>query len=220
VPEPSALEFELAIEKLKSNKSPGIGQIPSEFIKAGCSTILSEIHKLIISIWNKEKFPEEWKELIIVPICKKGNKTDFSNYRDISLLQTAYKILSNILLSRLNPYAEEIFGEHQCGFWRNRSTANHILYICQILEKKREYNEAVHQLFIDLKKAYDSFRREVLYNILNECGIPLKLVGLMKLCMCETYSRVWVSKNLPVRFPISNCLKKEMLCHHFFSTLL
>ena len=80
-----------------------------------------------------------------------------------------YKILSNILLSRLIPYAEEVIGDHRCGFRRNRSTTDHIFCICQILEKKLEYNEAVHQLF---KKAYDSVRREVLYNILIEFGDP------------------------------------------------
>jgi len=67
-------------------------------IKAGSRTIRNEIHELIISIWNKEELPEEWKELIIVPIYKKGDKTDCSNYRGISLLSTTYKILSNIQL--------------------------------------------------------------------------------------------------------------------------
>jgi len=104
--------------------------------------------------------------------------------------------LSNILLSRLIPYAEEVIGDHQCGFRRNRSTTDHIFCIHQILEKKWEYNEAVHQLFIDFKKAYDSFRREVLYNILIEFGVPKKLVRLIKMCLTETYSRVQVGKNL------------------------
>jgi len=76
-------EIELAIEKLKSHKSPGTDQISAELIKAGSRTIHYEIHKLIISIWNKEEFPGEWKELIIVPICKKGNETDYSIYRSI-----------------------------------------------------------------------------------------------------------------------------------------
>jgi hypothetical protein len=74
VPEPSVSEFELAIEKLKSHKSPGIDQIPAELIKAGGRTISCEIHKLIISIWNKEELPEEWKKSIIVPIFEKGIK--------------------------------------------------------------------------------------------------------------------------------------------------
>ena len=75
VPEPSSSEVELAIGKLKSHKSPGINQILAELIKAGGRTICLEIHKLITSIWKKDKLPEEWKELIIVPIHKKGDKT-------------------------------------------------------------------------------------------------------------------------------------------------
>jgi hypothetical protein len=59
IPDTSAFEFELAIEKLKSHKSPGIDQIPAELIKAGCRTICCAIHKLIISIWNKEGLPED-----------------------------------------------------------------------------------------------------------------------------------------------------------------
>ena len=80
--------------------------------------------------------------------------------------------------------------------WRNRSATDHIFFIRQIrvLEKKWEYNEAVHQLFIDFKKAYDSVRREVLYNILIEFVTPKKLVRLMKMCLNETYSRVRVAK--------------------------
>ena len=73
VPEPSALEVELAIKKLKSHKSPGIDQIPAELIKAGGRTLRCAIHKLIISIWNKKELPEEWKKSIIVPIYKKGD---------------------------------------------------------------------------------------------------------------------------------------------------
>jgi sorting nexin-29 len=152
--------------------------------------------------------PEEWKESVIVPIYKKGDKTDCSNYRGISLLSTTYKILSNILFSRLTPYAEEIIGYHQCGFRRNRSTTDHIFSIRQILEKKWEYNDAVHQLFIDFKKAYDSVRREVLNNILIEFGIPTKLVRLIKTCLSETYSRARVGKHSSDTFPIKNGLKQ------------
>ena len=71
-----------------------------------------------------------------------------------------------------------------------------------------EHNEAVHQLFIDFKKAYDSIRREALYNILIEFGIPKKLVRLIKMCQTETYSRVRVGKNLSEMFPIRNDLKQ------------
>jgi hypothetical protein len=76
------------------------------------------------------------KKSIIVPVHKMGDKTDCNNYRAVSLLSTSYKILSNILLSRLNSYINEIIGDHQCEFRRNRSTTDQIFCIRQILEKK------------------------------------------------------------------------------------
>ena len=85
VPEPSAFEVELAIEKLKSHKSPDIDQIPAEMFKAGGKKIRSEIHTFFY-IWNKAELPEEGKELIIAPIHQKGDKINCTNYRDISLL--------------------------------------------------------------------------------------------------------------------------------------
>ena len=118
-----------------------------------------------------------------------------------------YKILSNILLSRLTPYAEEIIGDHQCGFRSNRSTTDHIFCIRHILENKWEYCEAVHKLLIEFKKAYGSVRK-VLYNILTEFGIHMKLVRLIKMCLTETYNRVRVGKNLSDLCPTRNDLKQ------------
>ena len=90
----------MAIEKLKIHKSPGIDQIPAELIKVEGRTICCEIHKLIISIWNKEELPEEWKESIIVPIYKKGDKTDetwvYGNYVET-------KVQSSQWMGKLSP---------------------------------------------------------------------------------------------------------------------
>jgi hypothetical protein len=104
-------------------------------------------------------------------------------------------VLANILLSTLTPQAGEIIGDYQCGFQCNWSTIDHVFCIHQILKKKREYNEAVHLLFVDFKKEYGSVRREVLYNILIEFGNPLKLVRLIKMCLNETYCGVQVGKH-------------------------
>jgi hypothetical protein len=78
-----------------------------------------------------------------------------------------------------------------------------------ILEKKWEYNESVHQLFIDFKKAYDSVKREVLYNILIEFGVPVTLVGLIKMCLNETCSKVHTGKHLSDSFPNQDGLKQR-----------
>jgi hypothetical protein len=76
VPEPSLVEVEIAIGKLKSYKSLGTDNISAELMKAGGKTLYSETQRLICCIWNKEELPQQFKESIIVPIYKKGDKTD------------------------------------------------------------------------------------------------------------------------------------------------
>jgi hypothetical protein len=127
---------------------------------------------------------------ITVPVHKKDDETDCNNHRGILLLQNSYNILSNVLPSRLTPYADEIIRDHQGGFRRNRSTSDPIFYIRQTLEKELEYIGIAHQLFINFVNAYDSVSVEVLYNVLIEFGIPMKLGGLIKMCLKETYSTV------------------------------
>jgi hypothetical protein len=102
VPDPRPFEVEITIAKLKRHKSAGNDQILVEVIQAGGEILRSEIHKLINSIWNYEELSDQWKEFIIVPIYKKGDKTECSNYRRISLLSTSRRSLSNIINKQLN----------------------------------------------------------------------------------------------------------------------
>jgi hypothetical protein len=81
---------------------------------------------------------------------------------------------------------------------------------------KWKYNETVHQLFVDIKKAYDSVRREVLYNILIEFLVPMKQVRLMKMCLDETYNKVHIVKHLSDTFSIQNGLKEGDILSSFF----
>jgi hypothetical protein len=90
--------------------------------------------------------PQQKKESVIVPIHKKGDKTDCNNYQGISLLPTPYKILSNILLAMLNHYVNEIIGDYQYGFCCNRSTVDQIFYIGQTLEKKWDAASAIYRV--------------------------------------------------------------------------
>jgi hypothetical protein len=87
----------------------------------------------------------------------------------------------------------------------NRSAPEHIFYIPKILEKN---GNKTKQCFCCFTKAYESVRRDVLFNILIEIVIPMKLVRLLKMCLTETYRRVRVGKHYPNMFPIRNCLKQ------------
>jgi hypothetical protein len=100
LPGPSTSNVEVASGKLNRCKSSGDDYIPAEKFQAGGKTLRTEIHKLTNLIWNKEKLPHNWKELLVVPIHKKANKTNYGNYLGALLLSISYKILSNILLDR------------------------------------------------------------------------------------------------------------------------
>jgi hypothetical protein len=104
--------------------------------------------------------PQQWKESIILPIYKKGDKTDSNNYRGISRLSTAYKILSIIILAKLTPYVNEIIGDHQCGFRRNRSTTDQIFYIRQILEKNGSIMGRCISYLLTLRKPMTQLREK------------------------------------------------------------
>jgi len=88
------------------------------------------------------------------------------------------------------------------------------------LKKKWEYSEAVHHLFINLKIAYHSVRREVLYNFLIEFDVAMKLVRLIKMCLNETYSRFQVGKHVSDMFPIRNGLEQDVLLPLLFNFAL
>jgi hypothetical protein len=141
VPGPSHLEDEIAFAKLKKYKLRGDDEIPAEMTQAGGEILLSEIHKLINSVWIKEELPDQWKESIVVPVHKKVTKLNVIFIFGISLLSASYKILSNILLSKLNPYIEKIIWDHQCGFRRNRSTK--ITRIMFFLNRERNSRSTV-----------------------------------------------------------------------------
>jgi hypothetical protein len=88
-----------------------------------------------------------------MPLHKKGDKLKCDNYRELSLLYSAYKIFARVLLNCIVPYAESCIGDYQCGFRKGRSITEQLSIVGQIIEKRYEYRENMWQLFIDFKKA-------------------------------------------------------------------
>jgi len=130
---------------------------------------------------KSEKVESPRIDKIPAEVIKAGGKTICCEIHNLLFLSGMRR---NCLRSgRSQSLSLTIIVDYQCGFQCNRSTADHMFCIHQILEKKWEYNEAVYQLFKDFKKAYDSVRREVLCNIHIVFGIPMKLVRLIKMCL-------------------------------------
>ncbi|XP_022161478.1 uncharacterized protein LOC111027411 [Myzus persicae] len=138
VPSPSLEEIQYAIQTLKNNKSPGDDKIAAELLKLGGQNLTKNLNDLIQQIWIKEKIPKEWNESLICPIFKKGNRNKVENYRGITLLNSGYKILSLIILKRLQVYTDEIVGDYQSGFRKNKSTTDHIFVLRQVMERSYE----------------------------------------------------------------------------------
>ena len=91
---PTLEEVTQTIKRLKNHRSPGSENISSELIKEGGQDLIYKIHKVMKEVWNIERVPKDWEEGIMSPIYKKGDKLKCENYREITLLNTAYKISS------------------------------------------------------------------------------------------------------------------------------
>jgi len=113
------------------------------------------MHELVRQIWEEERIPEEWKETIIVPIHKTGDRDRCENYRGIALGNAAFKILLNILVGKIKPYIVKVMGDYQNGFRDGRAVIDNIFALKIVNEKLWEYNQSVQYLFIDFPKAYD-----------------------------------------------------------------
>ena len=141
--------------------------IPGEIYKAVGPAALETFTDLLISIWEEEELPRDFRDATIVLLYKnKGSRTDCGNYRGISLLSIAGKILARVILNRLIvSVSEQNLPETQCGFRPNRSTVDMIFTVRQVQEKCLEQNMDLFAVFIDLTKAFNTVNREALWII-------------------------------------------------------
>ena len=100
-----------AVKQMKCNKASGGDGIPAEVYKHGGAALVRHLHRIFLKIWKTEEVPQELKDASIVTIFKKGCRTECGNYRGISLLSVAGKILAKVLLNRLQSLSESIIPE-------------------------------------------------------------------------------------------------------------
>jgi len=125
-----------------------------------------------------------------------------------SVLNASYKLLSNILLTRINPYIKEIIEEYQTGFMLGKSTLDQIHIVKQVVEKSHEYNKDIYLLFVDFKAAYDSINRDKLWEVMDQLGILAKLTRLIKSCTYNSKSKISFGGELSEEFPVTTELRQ------------
>ena len=144
--------------------------------------MLDKLQDLFTNCWEKGTLQQDLRDAVIVSLYKnKGEKSDCSNYRGITLLSIAGKILVRVLLNRLIPtITQENTPESQCLFRSNRGTADVVFVLRQIQEKCRGQNLGLYAAFVDLTKALDTVSRDGLWKILARLGCPPKSLTILR----------------------------------------
>ena len=127
------------------------------------------LHSLCQQIWKTQQWPQDWKRSVVILIPKKGNAKECSNYRTITLISHASKVMLKILQARLQQYVNHELPNVQAGFTKGRGTRDQIVNIRWIMEKAREFQKNIYFCFIDYAKAFVCITTN--WKILKEMGI-------------------------------------------------
>ena len=155
--EPDILESEVqwALESIPMNKASGGDGIPVELFQILKDDAVKVMHSICQQIWKTQQWPQDWKMLLFIPIPKKSNAKECSNYCTIALFSHTNKVMLKILQARLQQYVNRELPDVQAGFRKGRGTRDQIASIRWIMEKAREFQKNIYFCCIDYAKAFD-----------------------------------------------------------------
>ena len=219
-------EIKAALKHLKNNKAAGSDEVPGELLKYGGETTAKLMHVICSNIWRNEIIPDEWTKSIIITLPKSGDTTECNNYRTISLINHASKVILEIIKLRMRKFIEENLSEYQAGFRIGRSTIDQIFTIRQLAEHRLAKNNMdIYCIFIDFKKAFDRVCHKGLFNVLRKYGVPTKLINLIMNLYLNAKSAVKVENETTDWFNIligvrQGCLLSPDLFNIFLEFIL
>ena len=143
--EPDTLECEVkwALESITTNKASGNDGIPAELFQILKDDTVKVLHSICQQIWKTQQWPQDWKRSVCIPIPKKGNPKECSNYCIIALISHASKVMLKILQARLQQYVSHELPDVQDVFRKGRGTRDQIANICWIIVKAREFQKNI-----------------------------------------------------------------------------
>ena len=169
-----------ALGSISRNKASGGDGIPVELFQVLKDDAVKVLHSICQQIWKTQQWPQYRKRSLFIPIPKKGNAKECSNYCTIALISDASKVILKILQARLQQYMNCELPDVQAGFRQGRGTRDQVANICLIIKKAREFQKNIYFCFIDCAKAFDCIDHNKLWKILQEMGIPDHLTCLLR----------------------------------------
>ena len=160
------------------NKTRGGDRIPAELFLILKHDALKVLCSICQQIWKTQQWPQDWKWSVFIPISKKGNAKECSNYRTTALISHASKVMLKILQARLQQYVNQELPDIKAGFRKGRGTRDLIANIHWTIEKTREFQTNIYFCFIDYAKAFVWITTN--WEILKDMGIPDYLTCLLR----------------------------------------
>ena len=228
--EPTESELIGALRSIANAKTVEQDEIPVELLKIGINhdpTVLREFHRVIKLVWHQREVPQRWRDAVIKVLHTK-DRTERGNYRGISIVAHACKMLLKIVATRLSTYCElrNLLPEEQCGFRQHRSTTDMMFAVRRLQELGRKACVPLFLCFIDLQKVYDSVDRTLLWQVLTRFGTPPQMIEVirqfhdgMRACVRSDDGRC------PERFEVAQelrqgCVLSPLLFNVFFAVIL
>ena len=162
------------------NEASGGDGIPTELFQVLKDDALKMLHSICQQIWKTQQWLQDWKRSVFIPIPKKANAKECSNYHTIVLISHASKVMLKILQARLQQYVNQELTDVQTEFRKGRGTRDQIANIRWIIDKARKFQKSIYFCFINYSKAFDCVDHSKLWKILQEMGIPDYLTCLLK----------------------------------------
>ena len=173
-------EVKWTLGSITMNKGSGGDGILVELFQVLKDDAVEVLHSICQQIWKTQQWPQGWKRSVLIPIPKKGNAKECSNYCTIALISHASKVMLKILQARLQQYVNQERPDVQAGFTKGRGTRDQMANIHWTIEKAREFQKNIYFCFTDYARTFDCMDHNKLWKILKDMGIPNHLTCLLR----------------------------------------
>ena len=187
---PGYEEVRVALGKMRGSGAPGVDGLTAGLMRAGGARVVWWLVRMFAWVWEKGEIPDEWRAGVVVPVFKKGDPRKVENYRGITLMVVAAKVLEKVILRRVRMDREKRCRETQAGFRAGRSCGEQVFVVRRLLEERAEWGLPVVAVALDFASAYDTVDREALFAVLEAEGMGRATLAVVRALHTGTVATV------------------------------